>query len=87
MLAMLIVQGGELPRIFIKSICHYIQTGFEGCVPEIDEVPKVTVRMSLSKGMLCWRTVFGTMASRRDTISSATTGEILADSLLTFMND
>ena len=49
MLATMIVQGGELPRIFSPSLCQYIQSGFDNAFPEIDEVPDVIVRTSLNK--------------------------------------
>ena len=49
MLATLIVQGGELPRIFSNYVCQYIEAGFDGCKPTIEEVPDKTIRHSLSK--------------------------------------
>ena len=50
----MIVQGGELPRIFSPSLCQYIQGGFDNAFPGIDEIPDVIVRRSLkqvSKGI------------------------------------
>jgi hypothetical protein len=49
MLATMIVQGGELPRIFSSSLCQYIQGGFDNTFPEVDEVPDVIVRKSLKQ--------------------------------------
>lgn len=49
MLATMIVQGGELPRIFSPSICQYIQGGFDNVFPEIEEVPAVIVQKSLKQ--------------------------------------
>lgn len=49
MLATMVVHGGELPRLLSKSICQYIQAGFDGSMPAIDEVPDRNVRDSLNK--------------------------------------
>ena len=49
MLATLIVQGGEFPRIFSNSVCQYIEADFDGCRPTIEEVPAKNVRDSLFK--------------------------------------
>ncbi|XP_046841133.1 uncharacterized protein LOC124435235 [Xenia sp. Carnegie-2017] len=49
MLATLVVQGGELPRIFSKSVCQYIEAGFGSCTPDIDELPDKNIRDSLLK--------------------------------------
>lgn len=49
MLATIIVQGGEHPRIFSPAICSYIAKGFDSCKPGIEEVPDPTVRNSLKK--------------------------------------
>ncbi len=49
MLATMVVQGGEIPRLFSASICQYIQCGFDNCFPTIDEVPDKTVRDSLNR--------------------------------------
>ncbi|XP_028405741.1 uncharacterized protein LOC114528309 [Dendronephthya gigantea] len=49
MLATMIVQGGELPRIFSPSLCQYIQGGFDNASPNIDEVPDATVQKSLKQ--------------------------------------
>ena len=49
MLATMIVQGGELPRIFSPSLCQYIQGGIDNAFPEIDKVADIIVRKSLKK--------------------------------------
>jgi hypothetical protein len=49
MLATMVVQGGEFPRLFSTSICQYIQSGFDKSFPAIDEVPDKNVRDSLNK--------------------------------------
>ena len=46
MLATLLVQGGELPRIFSDSMCQYIEAGFDGCKPVIEEVVDKNIRDS-----------------------------------------
>ena len=43
----MVVQGGEIPRLFSDSICQYIQSGFDNSFPTIDEVPDKNVRDSL----------------------------------------
>ena len=48
-LATMVVQGGEIPRLFSASICEYIQSGFDNSFPTIDEVPDKNVRDSLNK--------------------------------------
>lgn len=53
MLATMIVQGGELPRILSPSLCQYIQAGFNHAYPEIDEVPDANVRNSLKQVITC----------------------------------
>ncbi len=53
MLATLIVQGGELPHIFSNYVCQYIEAGFDGCRPAIEEVPEKNVRDFLSKVCHC----------------------------------
>ncbi len=47
MLATIIIQGGEHPRIFSPAICCYIEKGLDFCQPGIDEVPDPIVRESL----------------------------------------
>ena len=49
MLATMIVQGGELPRIFSPSMCQYIQRGFDSANPGIDEVPDGNIQKSLKQ--------------------------------------
>lgn len=49
MLAIMIVQGGGVPRLFSNSICQYMQCGFDHAIPEIDEIPDRNVRNSLKK--------------------------------------
>ena len=49
MLATMVVQGGEIPRLLSPSICQYIQNGFENSFQTIDEVPDKNVRDSLNK--------------------------------------
>ncbi|CAB4012655.1 Hypothetical predicted protein [Paramuricea clavata] len=49
MLAAMIVQGGELPRIFSHSLCQYIQGGIDNAFPQIDEVADIIVQKSLKK--------------------------------------
>ena len=45
----IIVQGGEHPRIFSPAICSYISKGSGACEPDIDEVPNPVVRNSLKQ--------------------------------------
>ena len=44
MLAVIIVQGGEAPRIFSPAVCSYISKGSEAFKPDIDEIPDPVVR-------------------------------------------
>jgi hypothetical protein len=47
MLATMIIQGGQHPRIFSPSICDYIAHGLDKCKPSIEEIYDGTVRNSL----------------------------------------
>lgn len=49
MLATMIVQGGEQPCLFTKSICDYISMGLDASNPGIEEVPDYTIRDNLKK--------------------------------------
>ena len=49
MLATMIVQGGEQPCLFTKSICDYISMGLDASNPGIEEVPGYTIRDNLKK--------------------------------------
>jgi hypothetical protein len=50
MLAVIIVQGGEAPRIFSPAaVCSYISKGSEACKPDIDEIPDPVFRNSLKQ--------------------------------------
>ena len=49
MLATIVIQGGEHPRIFSPAICDYIAKGFDFCLPVIEDVPDPVVRDSLKK--------------------------------------
>ena len=57
MMATMIVQGGELPRLFCPSMCQYIQAGFDSVSPTIDEVPDGSIRNSLTKVQLGINTI------------------------------
>lgn len=49
MLATIIIQGGEHPRIFSPAICSYIAKGLEFCQTGVEEVPDPVVRNSLKE--------------------------------------